>query len=195
MKKAIPGIMLALIFLLAMAVVCTGSLLSVSAANAPASLTPTPEPPTPTPTPEPGGWDRSSLSVEGACVERKAQFTITNTGADMQGPAYYWFLNMSGGAATCLTSVAHGYLYSGTVTLQADALTVLQFDTAGIEPPYRLCVEQRPGHPGVGWASATAEPSDECRDPTALDEVAEPMGPMRVFLVWLRGEVVAADSE
>ena len=162
-----------------MAAICVALILTIFAVvfsayvwaddRAPGSVPPKPEPP---------GWDKSSLSVTGACVDHKPEFVIANDGSgDMTGPAHYWLLNVPGGASTCFTDLANaGYIYSGTVELDAGQSVTLQYDMAGTgyTPPYRLCVEQRAGHPGVGWASATAEPAAACAEPTALDPGSEP---------------------
>lgn len=137
------------------------------------------------PEPEPPGWDKSSLAVTGACVDGAAEFRIVNNGEDMDGPSYYWLLNVAGGAVTCYTDLAGGYVYSGTVQLGADESLTLVYDTESINPPYRLCVEQREGHPGVGWASATAEPLAACKQPTAIETEPEIMPLRRVFVPWL----------
>ena len=167
MRQMFPWLMAALC--VALIVIVFGILLAGYVWAAPGVIPPEPEPP---------GWDRSSLAVSGACVDGKAEFVIANDGSgDMDGPAYYWLMNVAGGASTCFTDLANsGYIYSGTVELDAGASITLQYDMAGTgyTPPYRLCVEQRTGHPGVGWASATAEPAAACGEPTALDPVSEP---------------------
>lgn len=166
MKRILPWLMATLCVVLILLIF--GVIFSAYAWAAPSVIPPDPEPP---------GWDKSSLSVNGACVEGKAEFVIANGGADMTGPAHYWLINDGGGASTCFTDLANaGYIYSGTVQIDAGQSMTLQYDLAssGYQPPYRLCVEQRAGHPGVGWASATAEPADVCAPPTALEPGSEP---------------------
>lgn len=177
MKKLLPWAMVVICLLLILTVF--GVLFSSYVWAGAAIIPPDPEPP---------GWDKSSLAVSGACVDRKPEFTIANNGSgDMAGPAYHWLLNVGGGASTCFTDLANaGYIISGTVQLEAGESVTLNYDLAGTgyAPPYRLCIEQRNGHPGVGWASATAEPSSACQEPTALEPGGEPeLVPLR--RLWL----------
>lgn len=174
-KRILPWVMTALcavLILLIFAIALSGYVWADE--RAPGSIPPEPEPP---------GWDKSSLAVNGACVDGKAEYVIANNGSgDMDGPAYYWLLNVGGGASTCFTDLAAGYIYSGTVELAAGESVTLQYDMAGTGyvPPFRLCIEQRKGHPGVGWASATAEPAAACAPPTALEPGSEPeVAPLR----------------
>lgn len=144
---------------------------------APGNLTPTVEPPTltptptntPTPTATPDVWDKSSIAVSAACVKGEPVFTIINHGSAMSGPSNYWLLNLLGGASDCAADTAD-IPPSGTFQLGEGESIEIPFLNAG-EPPYRICVAQRPGHPGTNYASATAAESPDCV--TAIDEVDE----------------------
>jgi hypothetical protein len=148
-------------FLLVVACVTLMVFVPAHAQSLPVDLPPIEEPPV---------WDKSSVIVSAACVEGEPVFTVLNHGAAMTGPSDYWLLNTAGGAADCAVDTA-GTLSAGTFQLGADESIEISFVDAG-DPPYRICVAQRPGHPGEGYASATAEESPDCV--TALDEVLEP---------------------
>ncbi len=138
------------------------------------------EPPTPEPPPI---WDKSSVVVSGACMEGTPTFTILNHGEAMTGPINWYLLSVAGGASTCAEDVASGFGASGEVTLAAGASIDIQA-TPGT-PPYRICVEQRPNHPGIGWASATITAEDAKLCATAEDATAEPSRLRRLFFPWL----------
>jgi hypothetical protein len=137
------------------------------------------------PEPEPPAWDKSSISVEATCRGSDPVFTITNGGSgNMEGPSTWYFLDTQGGASTCAADVAAGYILSGTYQLQSGASVEIDFDSSAYAPPYRLCVQQRAGHPGTGWGSATAETEGVtgCGKPTAIDVVEEPSMTRFMFL-------------
>lgn len=136
------------------------------------------------PEPEPPGWDKSSISVDAACVEGTPTFGILNGGAAMTGPISWYLLDVAGGAATCAEDVAAGYLETGEVQLGEGEGTTLTFKP--INPPQRLCVQQRPGHPGEGWASATITEETVKVCVTAEDATDEP-GRLRWVFIPLAG--------
>ena len=111
------------------------------------------------------------LSVAGLCAAGKAEFRINNTGGAMLTPATWWLVTAPGTAAHCLTDIAHGYAYSGTVHLAAGDDQALTFDAVGGLPP-KLCVESQTV--GIGYVAAVAEPAAECMQPTALEPGGEP---------------------
>lgn len=138
-------------------------------------------PPEPEP---PDEWDKSSIAVSGACVEGVPTFTIVNHGNDMTGPISWYMLDIDGGASDCAADVAGGYVDTGVLQLAADeSATVEGTGTT----PMRLCVEQRPGHPGTGWASATISAEDVKACATAEDVVGEPGRLRWLFVPWVRG--------
>ncbi len=97
----------------------------------------------------PGGWDRSSVNVEGYCdVDNgNAVFTVENTGdpgeGNMEGPVE-WRLFENG------TQVQTG-------SLQIDGGEIQEMIFPGIEGKLRLEVDQRPGHPGMSRPNAEVE--------------------------------------
>lgn len=96
-------------------------------------------------------WDRSSVSVEGGCVnDSLACFTIYNTGdpgnGDMDGPTP-WRMFVNG----VLTQ-------TGTVQINGGDSTVLCFPAMG--NTIRLEVDQRPGHPGNSHPNDAVELCD-----------------------------------
>ncbi len=136
------------------------------------------------PVPEPPVWDKSSVSVDAACVEGTPTFSILNDGAAMTGPISWYLLDVAGGAADCEEDVAAGYLETGEVQLGEGEGTTLTFTP--ITPPMRLCVQQRPGHPGTGWASATITQETVKVCATAEDVVEEPVFTWRwLFVPWV----------
>jgi len=113
----------------------------------PATSTPTNTPVatfTPTATSSPV-WDKSSVTVSGACNASNGQveFTITNTGSAMTGPTS-WSASAPG------ISVMPP---SGIITLGAGESTVLTFGPYG-DVKVSIIVNQRVGHPGTGVARA-----------------------------------------
>lgn len=135
------------------------------------------------PQPEPPVWDKSSLKIEGECDNYQPIFKITNVGSAMAGESTWYLLNEEGGASTCAADVAAGYELSNTFVLGEGMEFYVQITPSGYSPPYRMCVSQRPGHPGVGWASATV--NSDCVKPTGLEEVEEPF--RRLYLPEIRG--------
>lgn len=130
---------------------------------APANLTPTPEPT--------AIWDQSDLHVTGFCNHGAPTFKVNNAGAAMAGPVNYLFTNSQVSESVCnnLDNTEDG---SGSLQLAAgEAITLTWPDTVA-EPPYSLCVQQRPGFPGISYIAATIGLQDTC--PTAEDPVAEP---------------------
>jgi hypothetical protein len=113
--------------------------------------------PTSTPTTTPDPWDKSSIKVEGMCVDGKAVFLITNTGEAMSGPStyqVYWAGIPFGGAQS--------------FTLGAGGSMVVSFDFFGVS--VKLVAEQRPGHPGNSHPQDTVYPN-ECSAPSATPTV------------------------
>lgn len=119
------------------------------------------------------------LSVDGLCDANKAEFRITNTGGGMQTPATWWMVTAPGDAAYCVTDIAYGYAYSGTVQLAADDSYVLTFDAIGGLPP-KLCVESQTV--GIGYVAAVGKPAAECMMPTAIETEPEIMPLRRLWL-------------
>lgn len=145
--------------------------------------TSTPVPPTPTKTPPPPptktpaptatpGWDKSSVKVDGRCVQGEPRFKISNEGAAMQGPSRYWFVNGHASANTCGSIPEDPTLGGGDFQLGANMEIMVIFPKGDLAPPYSICVAQRPGHPGTGYAAATVGSGELC--PTAEDVVGEP---------------------
>lgn len=125
------------------------------------------------PVPEPPVWDKSTISVDAACVEGTPTFAILNGGSAMTGPISWYRLDVAGGASDCAEDVATGYLETGEVQLGEGEGITLAFEP--VTPPMRLCVQQRPGHPGEGWASATITEETVKLCVTAEDVVEEPV--------------------
>ena len=111
------------------------------------------------------------LTVAGLCDAGTAEFRIANTGGPMLTPATWWLVTAPGNAAYCVTDIAFGYIYSGTVQLASGENSLLTFDAVGGLPP-KLCVESQA--PGIGFVAAVAAPEEECIGPTALEPVGEP---------------------
>ena len=132
------------------------------------------------PEPEPPTWDKSSITVEAACVEGVPSFTIYNGGASMTGPTSWYLLDVDGGAADCAADVEAGYLDTGIIQLAEGQSVTLEFEP--IDPPQRLCVAQRPEHPGTGWGSATIDDEAVKACVTAEDVTGEPGGLRWLFL-------------
>ena len=101
----------------------------------------------------------------------------------MTGPISWYRLDVAGGAADCEEDVAAGYLETGEVQLGEGEGTTLTFEP--IDPPMRLCVQQRPGHPGEGWASATITEETVKMCVTAEDVAGEPGRLRWLFMPWL----------
>ena len=121
------------------------------------------------------------ITVAGTCAEGVAEFRIDNAGGAMPTPAGWWMVTATGNAAYCGTDIAQGYAYSGTYQLADGGNTTLLFDALGSLPP-KLCVQVTGG---IGYASAIAEPTEECVAPTGLDTEPEIMPLRRVFVPWL----------
>jgi hypothetical protein len=112
---------------------------------------PTPTPPDFTPCTLP--WDKSSILVEGACVDGEIVFTITNTG------------DPGDGDMDCFSPVR---LYIDGEYIWLDSLKLNGGETftytfAGDGRTWRLEVDQHPLHPGHSRPNATIE---RCGDPT-----------------------------
>lgn len=136
---------------------------------------------------EPSDWDGSSISVSGECDNARASFNITNNGYDdMSDVSEWYFVQKQGGASSCAADVAAGYTLSGTFLLEMGATTYATIKTWEYAPPYRLCVAQRPGHPGTGWASATVDAT--CGMPTVIEIIDEPITVSKLFLPILLGD-------
>jgi hypothetical protein len=96
-------------------------------------------------------WDKSSITLDGKCLpDGRAEFTVTNTGEDMAGPAQWREYEH-----TALTNF-------GTFQLAAGESQVWAFVSNGWQ--VRFEADQRPGHPG------TSEPklTKTCSIPTAV---------------------------
>lgn len=162
---------------------------TATATNTPLPPTPTnTPPPSPTKTPEPTPtpkWDKSSIEVKGKCVDGESTFVIKNGGDDMAGPSRYWWVNGHASASTCDEIPEDPTLGGGDFQLLSGQSLVVTFPVGNLAPPFSICVAQRPGHPGTGYASASLDASDKC--PTAEDVVAEPMGSKRLFLPLMQG--------
>lgn len=141
------------------------------------------EPPVPEP---PAEWDKSSIVLDAACVKGTPSFTVLNHGAGMTGPTSWYLLDVAGGAADCAADVAAGYLETGVIQLAAEESVTLTFEP--IDPPQRLCVQQRPLHPGEGWASATITEESVKVCVTAEDVVGEPGRLRWLFVPWVGRE-------
>ena len=117
------------------------------------------------------------LAVVGLCDKGAAEFHISNTGGPMLTPATWWMVTAPGNAAYCVTDIAFGYVYSGTLQLASGDDELLTFDVVGGLPP-KLCVESQT--PGIGFVAVVATPADECMSPTALEPGSEPeLSPLR----------------
>lgn len=112
------------------------------------------------------------LSVAGLCDAGTAEFRIQNAGGSMQTPATWWLVTATGDAAYCVTDIAYGYVYSGTVQLANGDSQVLTFGAVGGLPP-KLCVESQAI--GIGFVAAVATPAEQCMAPTALEPGGEPV--------------------
>ena len=149
-----------------------------------ATPTNTPLPPPPTKTPEATatpGWDKSSIGVTGKCVEGIPTFVITNNGSgNMTGPSRYWWVNGQASAATCGSIPEDPALGGGDFQLLSGQSTVVEFPVGNLAPPYSICVAQRAGHPGTGYASDSIDSNEKC--PTASDVVGEPAKSRWLFL-------------
>jgi hypothetical protein len=97
------------------------------------------------------GWDKSSITLTGQCLaDGSAEFSVTNTGADMTGPSP-WREYEDGSLAQ-----------SGEFTLAAGATQTWTFASNGV--PIRFEADQRPGHPGSSAPHLTLT----CERPTAV---------------------------
>lgn len=92
-------------------------------------------------------WDKSSVMVEGACLNDSVLFTITNTGdsldGDMDGPSEY-------------------RIYSNNVLVQKTPFTLgggesITITFVALGATIRLEADQRPGYPGNSHPRATIE--------------------------------------
>ncbi len=103
-----------------------------------------------------------------------------------------------GDDATCENDVRNDYVLSDTFILNSGAITFVNIKTWEHAPEYRLCVAQRPGHPGNGWASATVDAT--CGVPTALDvahrvaDVVSKLGPATADLALGHGDTSLANE-
>ncbi|HRF93653.1 MAG TPA: hypothetical protein PLZ51_00595, partial [Aggregatilineales bacterium] len=90
-------------------------------------------------------WDKSSVSVDGACVDGVPTFYVNNTGSEaMTGDTTWRLIDEQTG--TILTS--------GTIRLGGKDTQLLTFEEyAGLN--IRLIVDQRPGHPGNSQPNAS----------------------------------------
>lgn len=152
----------------------------------PPTATPTLEPPTKTPeaTPTPE-WDKSSIGVTGRCVNGIPTFTITNGGSgNMQGPSRYWWVNGNASAATCGSIPEDPALGGGDFQLVSGGSLVVEFPVGDLAPPYSICVAQRAGHPGTGYAAADVTSEESC--PTAEDVTGEPTFVRKLYLPLMR---------
>lgn len=111
------------------------------------------------------------LTVVGLCDAGTAEFRIANTGGPMLTPSTWWLVTAPGDAAYCVTDIAYGYIYSGTLQLAAGDDQTLTFDAVGGLPP-KLCVESQAV--GIGFVASVAEPAEACQGPTALEPGSEP---------------------
>jgi hypothetical protein len=111
---------------------------------------PTPTPPDFTPCTLP--WDKSSILVEGACVDGEIIFTITNTG------------DTGDGDMDCFSPIRL-YIDGEYIWLDSIQLTggeTFTYTFAGDGRTWRLEVDQHPLHPGNSHPNATVE---LCGDP------------------------------
>ena len=111
------------------------------------------------------------LTVVGLCDAGTAEFRIQNTGGDMRTPATWWLVTAPGDAAYCVTDIAYGYVYSGTLQLASGDNQTLAFGAVGGLPP-KLCVESQAI--GIGYVAAVAAPAEQCMAPTGLEPGGEP---------------------
>ena len=126
-----------------------------------------------TPTPEPTAvWDESILSATGFCDNGTPTFSITNIGKSMQGSSTYWLTNSRIDIAGCeyLENSEDG---GGVVTLTAGQTASVVWPDTEAEPPYSMCLSQRPGYPGEPWLLVTVGKSQACV--TAEEVVDEPV--------------------
>jgi len=135
---------------------------STRTATATATATHTPTA-TATPVPTIVAWDKSSVTVTGACSNGLPSFYVTNTGSAMTG-ATTWALYYDGGMP----------VETGSLQLAAGETVTLVFTGAEFVDSFRLVVQQRPGHPGSSEPQATVDTKDCVTTPTADDETLEP---------------------
>lgn len=97
-------------------------------------------------------WDKSSLDLTGQCLtDGRAEFTVTNTGRDMDGPTSWREYE-----ADALTT-------QGAVILAANESYTWTFGPlSGV--PIRFEIDQRPGHPGNSHPALTLT----CAQPNAV---------------------------
>ena len=91
----------------------------------------------------PSAWDGSSLEVDGFCLEDSVQFTVRNTGSDMQDSTKYIVIEDD------------LIMYSGMLKLETDAEKTLTYDANGRTK--RIIVHQADGHPGHSRPSTAIE--------------------------------------
>jgi hypothetical protein len=96
-------------------------------------------------------WDKSSIRLDGKCLaDGQAEFSITNTGADMAAPSA-WREYEDGSLAQ-----------NGGFILAAGATQTWTFVSNGV--PIEFQADQRPGHPGSSHPKLTLT----CDRPTAV---------------------------
>ncbi len=110
-------------------------------------------------------WDRSSVSVDGECVDEIPTFYVSNTGeageGDMDAPTTWRLVDADGNVVA-----------SGTISVDGGQTVTMSFpEYAG--QTVRLYVDQRPGHPGSSQPNAVIESCGVAPTPTTTPDVTE----------------------
>jgi uncharacterized repeat protein (TIGR01451 family) len=114
------------------------SVICVKAKASPANTCTTPD----------GQWDKSSMKVEGTCINNvKARFVITNTGKSGEG-------NMHGDSEYRVY-IDNALVQTSSFRLTGGDSLVIEINPCG--KTVRLEADQRPGHPGKSRPRATVE--------------------------------------